>query len=119
MITFAAMWTSFYWRRQGRVSSLQVWLRVTCSIAGSSGEFSEQQLVVTLIDFFTGGSGTMSKTLAWALLFCLHNPTVMDKAGLHAQRSCCFNQTIHRKNLKTKFSLYQYSVLTDRRCNAR
>ena len=46
----------------------------------ANGEFfTEEQLVVSLIDFFTGGSGTMSKTLAFAILFMLHNPDVQDK----------------------------------------
>jgi cytochrome P450 len=30
-------------------------------------------------DFFTGGSGTMSKTLAFGFLYCLQTPEVMEK----------------------------------------
>ena len=33
---------------------------------------------MTLNDFFTGGSGTMSKTLSFGLYFCLKNPSVME-----------------------------------------
>ena len=39
--------------------------------------FHDEQLIVTLNDFFTGGSGTMSKTLGFSLYFCLKNPGVM------------------------------------------
>ena len=39
--------------------------------------FHDEQLIVTLNDFFTGGSGTMSKTLGFGLYYCLKNPEVM------------------------------------------
>ena len=41
--------------------------------------YTDQQLVVTLIDFFTGGSGTMSKTLGFAFFFCLKNPDILHR----------------------------------------
>ncbi len=31
------------------------------------------------LDFFTGGSGTMAKTLAYGILYCLKAPEVMQK----------------------------------------
>ena len=43
---------------------------------GNETHYTDEQLIVTLIDFFTGGSGTMSKTLGFSLLFCLHHPEV-------------------------------------------
>ena len=30
-------------------------------------------------DFFTGGSGTMSKTMAYGILYLIHNPDVQDR----------------------------------------
>ena len=39
--------------------------------------FHDEQLIVTLNDFFTGGSGTMSKTLGFSLYYCLKSPEVM------------------------------------------
>ena len=44
----------------------------------SESHYSDKQLIVTLIDFFTGGSGTMSKTLSFGLYYCLRNPEVME-----------------------------------------
>jgi len=44
-----------------------------------SGYYEDEQLIVTLIDFFTGGSGTMSKTLAYGILFCTRHPDVAQK----------------------------------------
>ena len=41
--------------------------------------YTDQQLIVTLIDFFTGGSGTMSKTLGFAFLYCLQNGEVFNR----------------------------------------
>ena len=56
------------------------------------GHYTDQQLIVTLIDFFTGetsfiqtllsltftgGSGTMSKTLAFAFFYCLKSPDIL------------------------------------------
>ena len=58
------------------------------------GHYTDQQLIVTLIDFFTGetlssllstllsltftgGSGTMSKTLAFAFFYCLKCPDIL------------------------------------------
>jgi len=46
---------------------------------GNETHYTDKQLIVTLIDFFTGGSGTMSKTLGFSLLYCLHHPEVMKK----------------------------------------
>lgn len=43
----------------------------------SEPHYTDKQLIVTLIDFFTGGSGTMSKTLGFAFFFCLQNSDVM------------------------------------------
>ena len=45
----------------------------------SEAHYTDQQLVVTLIDFFTGGSGTMSKTLGFAFFFCLKNPDILHR----------------------------------------
>ena len=47
--------------------------------AGTESHYTDKQLIVTLIDFFTGGSGTMSKTLGFSILYCLHYPEVMRK----------------------------------------
>ena len=44
--------------------------------------FSDKQLIVTLLDFFTGGSGTVSKTLAFCLLYLLHYPDAQGKKKL-------------------------------------
>ena len=41
--------------------------------------FSDKQLIVTLLDFFTGGSGTVSKTLAFCLLYLLHHPDSQER----------------------------------------
>ena len=41
--------------------------------------FSDEQLVVSVEDFFTGGSGTLSKTLAYAVLYMIKNPQVQDR----------------------------------------
>merc|ERR1712043_15392 len=41
--------------------------------------FSDKQLIVTLLDFFTGGSGTVSKTLAFCLLYLLHHPDPQER----------------------------------------
>ena len=41
--------------------------------------FSDKQLIVTLLDFFTGGSGTVSKTLSFCLLYLLHHPDAQDQ----------------------------------------
>ena len=41
--------------------------------------FSDKQLIVTLLDFFTGGSGTVSKTLAFCLLYLLHHPNSQER----------------------------------------
>jgi cytochrome P450 len=30
-------------------------------------------------DFFTGGSGTMSKTMSYGILYLIHNPEVQDR----------------------------------------
>jgi len=38
--------------------------------------YEDEQLIVTLIDFFTGGSGTMSKTLAFGILYSTLHPHV-------------------------------------------
>ncbi len=35
--------------------------------------FLDDQLVISVLDLFTGGSGTMSKTLAYAFLFMVKN----------------------------------------------
>ena len=45
----------------------------------SSGKFTEEQLIASLFDFFTGGSGTMSKTLSFAILYLLHYPEMEEK----------------------------------------
>ena len=45
----------------------------------SEHHYSDKQLIVTLIDFFTGGSGTMSKTLGFAFLYCLQHEEVLLK----------------------------------------
>jgi len=42
----------------------------------SSKNYEDEQLIVTLIDFFTGGSGTMSKTLAFGILFSTLHPQI-------------------------------------------
>jgi len=44
----------------------------------SEKHYSDRQLIVTLIDFFTGGSGTMSKTLGFAFYYCLKHPHLME-----------------------------------------
>ena len=44
-----------------------------------SAQFTEEQLITSLFDFFTGGSGTMSKTLSFAVLYLLHYPEMEDK----------------------------------------
>ena len=44
-----------------------------------SEKFTEEQLITSLFDFFTGGSGTMSKTLSFAILYLLHYPEMEDK----------------------------------------
>ena len=41
--------------------------------------FTEDQLITSLFDFFTGGSGTMSKTLSFCILFMLHHPESQEK----------------------------------------
>ena len=41
--------------------------------------FTDEQLIVSLEDFFTGGSGTMAKTLSFSILFLLHHPKAQDK----------------------------------------
>ena len=43
------------------------------------GKFTEEQLIASLFDFFTGGSGTMSKTLSFAILYLLHYPEMEEK----------------------------------------
>ena len=48
--------------------------------------YTDQQLVVTLIDFFTGGSGTMSKTLGFAFFFCLKNPDILHRVQEEVER---------------------------------
>nr|AKH03516.1 cytochrome P450 3076A2 [Paracyclopina nana] len=51
----------------------------------SEGEFAtNKQLVVSLLDFFTGGSGTVSKTMSFALLFMLHYPKAQEKVRREA-----------------------------------
>lgn len=52
----------------------------------SEAHYTDQQLVVTLIDFFTGGSGTMSKTLGFAFFFCLQNPEIMIRVQEEVDR---------------------------------
>nr|APH81378.1 cytochrome P450 CYP3038A1 [Tigriopus kingsejongensis] len=47
--------------------------------------FSDQQLVISVQDFFTGGSGTMSKTLAYAILFMVKYPEVQERARKEIQ----------------------------------
>ena len=36
--------------------------------------FHRKQLVVSMQDFFTGGSGTVSKTLAFCIYYLIHHP---------------------------------------------
>ena len=52
----------------------------------SEAHYTDQQLVVTLIDFFTGGSGTMSKTLGFAFFFCLKNPDILHQVQEELER---------------------------------
>ncbi len=41
---------------------------------GAGAFFSDEQLVIAVQDFFTGGSGTMSKTLSFAALLMARHP---------------------------------------------
>ena len=45
----------------------------------SNKYFTNEQLIVSLLDFFTGGSGTVSKTLSFCLLYLLHNGDALDE----------------------------------------
>ena len=47
--------------------------------SNEDGKFTEEQLIASLFDFFTGGSGTMSKTLSFAILYLLHYPEMEEK----------------------------------------
>ena len=50
--------------------------------ARAEGEFfTDEQLIISVEDFFTGGSGTVSKTLAYAILFMIKNPKIQEKAA--------------------------------------
>jgi methyl farnesoate epoxidase/farnesoate epoxidase len=40
--------------------------------------FTDKQLVVSMMDFFTGGSGTISKTLSFCILYMLHYPKAQE-----------------------------------------
>ena len=55
----------------------------------NTSNYTDKQLIVTLIDFFTGGSGTMSKTLAFAIYYCLRNPGVARKIQAELDRETC------------------------------
>ena len=46
---------------------------------GVGNHFTDEQLIISVQDFFTGGSGTMSKTLAYAILYIVMNPDVQTK----------------------------------------
>ncbi len=48
----------------------------------NSARFTEEQLITSLFDFFTGGSGTMSKTLSFCFLYLLHYPEMQEKIRL-------------------------------------
>lgn len=45
----------------------------------ASETFTSEQLVCSLLDFFTGGSGTVAKTLSFCLLYMLHFPEWQEK----------------------------------------
>lgn len=57
---------------------------------GSSEYFTKKQLVISMQDFFTGGSGTVSKTLAFCIYYLAHHPEYQDMARteIQAAASC-------------------------------
>ena len=40
----------------------------------------DEQLIISVQDFFTGGSGTMSMTMAYAILYLIKHPDIQKKA---------------------------------------
>ncbi|XP_059093870.1 methyl farnesoate epoxidase-like [Tigriopus californicus] len=46
----------------------------------SGDYFTDEQLIISVQDFFTGGSGTMSKTLAYAFLYMINHPDAQERA---------------------------------------
>lgn len=54
--------------------------------SGEGRHFSDEQLVISVQDFFTGGSGTMSKTLAYAVLHLIMHPDAQDRARAELQQ---------------------------------
>ena len=39
----------------------------------------DEQLIISVQDFFTGGSGTMSMTIAYAILYLIKHPEIQRK----------------------------------------
>ncbi len=70
--------------------------RAQAEIAGDGNFFTDEQLVIAVQDFFTGGSGTMSKTLAFAALYMARHQDAQDRARdemdkmLEVEGSCQF-----------------------------
>ena len=59
---------------------VDAFLREQLKNNNNSNTFSDEQLVVSVEDFFTGGSGTLSKTLAYAVLYMVRNPEAQRRA---------------------------------------
>nr|AKH03515.1 cytochrome P450 3076A1 [Paracyclopina nana] len=54
---------------------------------GKGGDFfTQKQLVISMLDFFTGGSGTLSKTLSFCILFMIQDEEMQGKIREEAQR---------------------------------
>lgn len=53
--------------------------------SGSGQFFTNKQLIVSLLDFFTGGSGTVAKTMSFSLLFMLHYPNAQERVRNEVQ----------------------------------
>lgn len=91
-----------------------------------NSSFSTQQLIVSLLDFFTGGSGTVSKTLSFCILYMLHYPewqetirkehsedsdkNLTEAFIMEVQRLCSILPISPPRMVTQDFEFYQYKL---------
>ena len=73
--------------------------------AQTNGEgrfFTDEQLIISVQDFFTGGSGTMSKTLSFAILLVAKHPDWQERIYNELRKVAASSGALEKKVLFLK-----------------